>query len=172
MQRTRYWAGEDKGQQLQRKVKKMNMYTVLMKPKTKREGSLVHKYYWKIIMKITLVFSRKLMCQLAQYQRVDYSLVNGPAVFSPLSYRNMDGLSRRSLHRKRLSHWECVFDSSRFHQPRAPPRGLRWGCEPLICLTPMWGCWVGEGGGRLKHESATRCGSPHNMTIPHVYQTL
>lgn len=66
----------------------------------------------------------------------------------------------------------CLLDSSRARQPRAPPGGLRWGCKPLICLTPLCGCWVGGGRGRLKHESATCCASPHNMTITHVYQAL
>ena len=66
----------------------------------------------------------------------------------------------------------CLLDSSRARQPRAPPGGLRRGCKPLICPTPLCGCWVGGGSGRLKHESATCCASPHNMTITHVYQVL
>lgn len=42
---------------------------------------------------------KKEICQLACYQREDYSTEKAPAVFSQQSYRNMYGLSGGSLHR-------------------------------------------------------------------------
>lgn len=98
------------------------------------------------------------MCQFVQHQWEDYS----PAVFSPFSFSNMNGLGWRSLH------WNDFLteNASWFHP--GPSRRLRWGCERLICLTLMRGWvlgWSGVGGGRLKNESATCCASLHKMTI-------
>lgn len=82
------------------------------------------------------------------HQCVDCSLVKSPVAFFfflPRSSTNFDGLSRKSLHRKRFARWQCAFDSNWACQVSPAPKGygedvnLWSGWLQCVGVGMLWG---------------------------------